>query len=41
MNGIGRVVMDCSGTWWTNDINNSTMPYILSLDQIDWQPYQH
>ena len=38
---IGRVIMDSSGTWWTNDINNSTMPYLLSLDHIDWQPYIH
>lgn len=37
--GQGRVVMDCSGTWWTNDINHSTMPHILALDHIDWQPY--
>lgn len=36
---VGRVIMDSSGTWWTNDINNSTMPYLLSLDHIDWQPY--
>ena len=36
----GRVVMDCSGTWWTADINNSTMPYLLSIaDTIQWQPY--
>lgn len=34
-----RVVMDCSGTWWTVDINSSTMPHILSLDHIDRQPY--
>ncbi len=37
--GAGRVVMDCSGTWWTNDIIHSTMPHILALDHIDWQPY--
>ena len=36
---VGRVIMDSSGTWWTNDINNSTMPYLLSLDNIDWKPY--
>ena len=35
-----RVIMDCSGTWWTNDLNNSTLPYIMSLrGTIEWQPY--
>lgn len=41
VNGVGHVVMDCSGTWWTNDITFSTMPHILSLTNIDWQPYNH
>ena len=40
VNGVGHVVMDCSGTWWTNDINFSTMPHILALETIDWQPYE-
>lgn len=39
LGGRGYVVMDSSGTWWTNDITYSTMPYLLSLDNIDWQPY--
>lgn len=35
-----RVIMDCSGTWWTADINNATMPYLMSIiDTIQWQPY--
>ena len=40
LGGRGYVVMDSSGTWWTNDITYSTMPYLLSLDNIDWQPYE-
>ncbi|MCD8154212.1 MAG: hypothetical protein LUF78_05935 [Clostridiales bacterium] len=39
VNGVGHTVMDCSGTWWTSDIDNSVMPYILSTE-IDWQPYE-
>ncbi len=38
VNGEGHTVMDCSGTWWTTDVDNSIMPYILAQD-IDWQPY--
>ena len=38
--GEGHTVADCSGGWWTGDINGSVMPYILSLDNIDWQPYE-
>lgn len=38
--GEGHTVMDCSGSWWTSDVNGSIMPYILSLDHIDWQPYE-
>ena len=38
--GEGHTVADCSGGWWTGDINGSIMPYILSLDNIDWQPYE-
>lgn len=40
--GSAVVVMDCSGSWWTNDITFSTMPYLLALEAeggIDWQPY--
>ena len=40
--GAGVVVMDSSGSWWTNDITFSTMPYLLALEAqngIDWQPY--
>lgn len=41
-NGVGYVVMDCSGGWWTADVTGSTMPYLVGLeaqDAIDWQPY--
>lgn len=35
-----RVIMDCSGTWWTTDLNNSTLPYIMSIrDSIQWQSF--
>jgi len=39
INGVGHTVMDCSGNWWTADVDNYMMPYILSQD-IDWQPYE-
>lgn len=38
--GKGHVVMDSSGTWWTADVNAFTMPYVLSQESIDWQPYE-
>ena len=34
-----KVLAATNGTWWYNDLNNSTLPYIMSLENIDWQPY--
>ena len=35
-----RVIMDCSGSWWTPDINNATLPYLMSImDTIEWNDY--
>ncbi len=40
--GVGHTVMDCNGTWWTTDMDNSILPYIIAKDEageIEWTPY--
>jgi len=40
--GTGHTVMDCNGTWWTTDMDNSILPYIVAKDaagEIEWTDY--
>ncbi len=40
--GVGHTVMDCNGTWWTTDMDNSVLPYIIAKDEageIEWTEY--
>ena len=42
INGVGHTVMDCSGTWWTTDMDNSILPYIVAQDEagaVEWTEY--
>ena len=42
INGTGHTVMDCNGTWWTTDMDNSILPYIIAKDaagEIEWTAY--